>query len=261
MIDEMLARLAAVKRSNIDFPGGHAAVLCLLYPCGNDLNIVLTLRSSTMRSHAGDVSFPGGRVDDTDANLVATARREAYEEINFPQEYHLRIIAQWPPYLSKNNLLVHPIIAYSPVDPRPQWTPVSNPAEVDEIFTVKVSQLVNGEGYSGKWMKWYSTSWKMHKFELQGEALTPSTGIKRIWGLTARICIDIARTATGQTPPYDYTDEIGDLSRIEKAIDDGVFGTQSAVDEETKRQRSVEAEESGEGRIDILHKERRRGNI
>src|SRR3954470_5611915 len=63
-----------------------AAVLVPLFERDGDLHVVFTKRRDDMRRHPGEISFPGGRNDDTDDDLVHTALREACEEIGLPPE-------------------------------------------------------------------------------------------------------------------------------------------------------------------------------
>ncbi|MDG1438667.1 MAG: CoA pyrophosphatase, partial [Emcibacteraceae bacterium] len=62
-----------------------SAVLVPIVERGNDYSIMLTKRSAQLKSHSGQISFPGGRCDDGDAHAMQTALREANEEINLPQ--------------------------------------------------------------------------------------------------------------------------------------------------------------------------------
>lgn len=201
-----------------------------------------------MRSHAGDVSFPGGRQDEGEDNWT-TALREANEEIGLPYHFSeaggvLQRICEFPPYLSKNNLLVTPCVAYSPVDPYEWgWNPTKSEAEVEEIFAIRLSSIRDGESYDGRWMTWYNLSWRMHQFELPGLPYPFSTEKpKRIWGLTARMLVDITRTAFDQSPSYEFVDELGDQSRILKALEEGTFGKMGVREKER-------AETTGEGQI------------
>ncbi|CCG84214.1 protein of unknown function [Taphrina deformans PYCC 5710] len=266
-IDEMLSRLRNVKPAlpkNLPDSMRYAAVLCLMYPTSSispslrtkgssdkepeDLNVILTLRSSSMRSHAGDVSFPGGRQDEGEDNW-ATALREANEEIGFPYDYGpgLERICEMPHYLSKNNLLVTPCLAYSAVDPYEHgWRPEASVDEVQEIFSIRLSDISRGEGYDGRWMAWYALSWRLHQFFLPGTPYPFSSAEKkRIWGLTARMLVDISRIAFDRAPEYEFEDEVGDKRRIMKALEEGTFG-------KLGRQEKERAEATGEGQIVVV---------
>ncbi len=218
---EALKRLSsiAISAPKVASPPNarHAAVLAILYPAQvpGGLNVLLTLRSSSLRSHAGDVSLPGGRHDEGESDWDA-ARREAMEEINFPLDFPgLEQVATFPPYLSKNNMLVTPCIAY--VSSLDGYSPIANPGEVDEIFDVPLSTFLSKERYSGKWIQWYGLNWKMHVcfffFILQRVvARTNRPEIfhvegRRIWGLTARILVDIARIALASEPEFECNSE------------------------------------------------------
>ena len=226
-MDHMLARLRALHHT-IDRVGSHASVLCLLYPSPSspetDLNVILTLRASKMRSHAGDVSFPGGRQDPADEHdSWRTALREAEEEIGLPRDIPLQRICCLPPYLSKNELFVTPCVAFSPTDPYKHWTPRPNEDEVDAVFTVRLSEILHPKRHDGRWMRWYGESWVLHRFELRSASDAPppttssdytSDGTFNLWGLTARILVDVARTAFDTTPAYEHVGVVGDETRI-----------------------------------------------
>lgn len=238
-MEDMLARLRAASRP-VSRTGNHASVLCLLYPSPSaphdDLNVLLTLRASRMRSHAGDVSFPGGRQDPgEEGDPWRTAMREAEEEIGLPRTFPVDRIACFPPYLSKNELFVTPCVAFSATDPHDSWRPQPNEAEVDAVFVVRLSEILRPDKYDGRWMQWYEQAWRLHRFEVRNAADAPpptlSTALRRgkvnetlhdddhtfnLWGLTARIMVDVARTAFATTPPYEFVDEVGDTKRIEE---------------------------------------------
>lgn len=256
----MISRLRSVKTNlphHVFTSTKCAAVLCLLYPSNHDsnninksddFNVILTLRNAKMRSHAGDVSFPGGRQDEGEDNWT-TALREANEEIGLPYSFSepggiLERICEFPPYLSKNNLLVTPCIAYTPTDPYTNsWDPTRSEEEVEEIFSIKLSEIRDGVEYEGTWLDFHNLEWRLHQFFLKGLPYPfSSDDRKRIWGLTARILVDISRTAFDCVPTYEFVDEIGDESRIIRALEDGVFGQKGQ--EESQR-----AEITGEGQI------------
>ncbi|ORY82001.1 NUDIX hydrolase domain-like protein [Protomyces lactucae-debilis] len=251
MIEDMLARLARhasppqVTAAVQNLPATkHASVLVLLYPSpthADDLEVILTLRASHMRSHAGDVSFPGGRRDPGE-HAWQCALREAHEEIGLSPDTPFRRITILPYYLAKNNLLVSPCVAFSPTNPHDRWTPVPNLDEVAEIFNIRLSQILQGEGYDGRWLDWHDSRWKLHKFQLHGrhdEVEAPEPKI--VWGLTARILVDVARLAYGKNPTvYDFADELGDSDRIERAVRGGHF------DDAPRKVRAKTANKSGD---------------
>lgn len=121
-------------------PPKPAAVLILLYPeLDGRLHIVLTLRSSSLRGHGGQVSFPGGRQDAEDDSLAATALRETCEEVGLCSD-EIRVMGELPRfYIPPSHYDVYPIVA------RYDSIPVFdlNPAEVAEVFSFALEDLLD----------------------------------------------------------------------------------------------------------------------
>jgi 8-oxo-dGTP pyrophosphatase MutT (NUDIX family) len=113
-----------------------AAVLVTLIPTNTGTSVILTRRAMHLAAHAGQISFPGGRVDDTDDCAVGTAIREAEEEIGLDPGA-VDVLGQMGTYLTVTGYLVTPVVAAvtAPV------ALVANPDEVDDIFTVPLSFL------------------------------------------------------------------------------------------------------------------------
>src|ERR1043165_7243496 len=91
----------------------QSAVLICLYPYQDSIYTVLTLRPFEFGIHSNQVSFPGGRFEEDDKNLQATALRETFEEIGVKSS-QLNVIGELSPiYIPVSNYLVHPFIAAS----------------------------------------------------------------------------------------------------------------------------------------------------
>ncbi len=88
-----------------------AAVLVPLVLRDDDLFLLLTQRSADLRHHAGQISFPGGRVEESDENAVATALRETEEEIGLERR-HVRVIGRLPDHLIVTGFRVTPVVAF-----------------------------------------------------------------------------------------------------------------------------------------------------
>ncbi|MDP2206871.1 MAG: CoA pyrophosphatase [Alphaproteobacteria bacterium] len=117
-------------------PYRDAAVLIALLPRGDDLSVVFTQRTSHLTAHAGQVSFPGGGVEPQDFDAVATALREAEEEIGLPRD-RVRVLGQLDDYITGTGFLVRPVVGFVPEVP--VWQP--DDFEVAEIFDVPLSHL------------------------------------------------------------------------------------------------------------------------
>lgn len=113
--------LARVKEMPFEIPENArpSAVLSLLFPHNNDLNLLLIKRTEDGHAHSGQISFPGGRQDPTDANLRATALREAQEEVGIMSS-DITILGQLTRlYIPVSNFLVYPFVAFS--EKRPEY--------------------------------------------------------------------------------------------------------------------------------------------
>jgi len=115
-----------------------AAVLCALVERRPGLNVVLTRRTGHLARHAGQIAFPGGRVDVEDADHLAAALREAEEEIGLRPE-QVRIIGTLDHYLTSTGFRVTPFVGA--IDPA--WHPVPDPNEVEEVFEVPLDFLMD----------------------------------------------------------------------------------------------------------------------
>lgn len=115
-----------------------AAVLIGLVPRDGVLNVLLTVRAEEMRSHAGQVSFPGGRVDDSDASVVHAALRELTEETGISNDC-VRPFGVLPPVATISGYQVVPVVA----EIAPDYEMKINPREVSEAFEVSLEWLLD----------------------------------------------------------------------------------------------------------------------
>ena len=107
-----------------------AGVLILLIQRGEALNVVLTQRTAHLHDHAGQISFPGGRYEPEDTDIVATALRESFEEIG-TESQQIHVIGSLPNYVTVTAYEITPVVATSP----PQ-TFTCDPFEVADAFEV-----------------------------------------------------------------------------------------------------------------------------
>lgn len=119
--------------------GEHrAAVLCGLREREGRLHVILTHRAKTLRRHAAQVAFPGGRVDPGDRSLRHAALREAEEEIGLAPRA-VRVIGALDDYLTSTGFRVTPIVGVV----APDFRPVPEPAEVDRVFEPPLDFLMD----------------------------------------------------------------------------------------------------------------------
>lgn len=157
-------------------------------------HIILTRRASHMSSHAGEVAFPGGKCDSTDASIIATALRESREEIGLPED-QVQVIGELDVFTSKVGLKVQPIIGMVPHDLRL----VPNPGEIESIFRVPVEFFLNEQvSYT-------------HNFRFMGQDIVvPSFnfGDYVIWGLTAFMIVDLMKRAYDHDIDFQWPTQI-----------------------------------------------------
>jgi len=122
--------------------GGRASAVLILF--GPDAeggqDVVLTERSHSMRSHAGQVSFPGGAIDPLDSGPVSAALREAQEEVGLDPA-GVQVVGELPPlYLSHSNFVVTPVLAWWA---RPSPISVVDQLEVARVLRAPLSELTD----------------------------------------------------------------------------------------------------------------------
>ena len=171
----------------------HAAVLIPLFESDGEIHVILTQRSSKLRKHAGEVCFPGGKREEGDVDDVATALREAHEELGIPTEC-VNVVATMPPVLSKHLLSVTPVIATVPADLRF----VPSPSEVEHVFSAPLRMFLEaGNGYSHRDVQWEDLPYRLHYWEYKYKEQS-----FLIWGLTAGILIVAAEQALGRPAEF-----------------------------------------------------------
>jgi len=119
-----------------------AAVLVPLYLADGALHVVFTRRRDDLRRHPGEVSFPGGRADDDDADLLHTALREAHEEIGLPYDAVTLVGALQPTPTIATNYAVYPFVGL--IEPGHVWVP--SDAEVAAVLELSLADLRAGYG-------------------------------------------------------------------------------------------------------------------
>ncbi|GAB3374125.1 CoA pyrophosphatase [Massilia agri] len=120
----------------------RAAVLVPLVERPDGLHVLLTKRTDHLSSHAGQVSFPGGRAEELDSSPIETALREAEEEIGLHRR-HVEIIGVLPEHVTISAYRVLPVVALV----QPPFELSADPGEVAEIFEVPLAFLMSGANH------------------------------------------------------------------------------------------------------------------
>lgn len=172
----------------------RSAVLIPLVEVDGKWHILFEVRSMTMRKQPGDISFPGGRIDASDASPLAAALRETHEELGIDPNT-VQVIGPLSPYIASSSFVTYPFVAV--VDYK-QIIDGYNKQEVEQVFTVPLDWLLQYEPYmhlvsiepvpsldfpfdkivNGAQYQWRTRS--MEEWFYDYEQYT-------IWGLTARI--------------------------------------------------------------------------
>lgn len=133
--------------------------------------LLLTRRQPHLRSHAGQVAFPGGRADHGDADSIATALREAHEEVGLDPA-HVTIVGTTTPYRTGTGYLITPVLAIIP----PDLPLVPEPGEVARLFEARCDHLFDSSSYQRHSVDWQGGIRHYWETMVDGE---------RVWGVTA----------------------------------------------------------------------------
>ncbi len=169
--------LRAAEAMALDVLGRtDAAVLVPLYLADGELHAVFTKRREDLRRHPGEISFPGGRREEGEADLVATALREAEEEIGLPADAVEIVGALQPTPTIATGYSVYPFVGL--IDAGRTWT--LSPREVAEVIELPLAALRSG--------------YERRRLLRRGVPIRTDTyvvGDRLIWGATARILSDL----------------------------------------------------------------------
>ena len=150
----------------------NSSVLVIVYY--NQMNvpvIIFTKRSSKLRNHAGEISFPGGRMSIHDNSLIETAIRETYEEIGLPVSKENVLGCLTPTNTFTTRILIFPFVVIM----TSRLSKLIPNEEVEEIIEIPLEKLMKSIEIDTEHS---STDYKMYKFSVEGHL---------IWGATARI--------------------------------------------------------------------------
>jgi 8-oxo-dGTP pyrophosphatase MutT (NUDIX family) len=142
-------------------------------------DVILTQRSARLKHHPGQIAFPGGKQDPDDADLTATALREAYEEIGLPQD-QIEILGTLPCHETVTNFSVTPIVGLI----HGNFTATPEAGEVAEVFHAPFSHVTTPANFRIEGRRWQGRRRQFY---------VAPFGPYYIWGATACILQKLAR--------------------------------------------------------------------
>lgn len=207
-LERVLAAFDAPEPTRVGRPPGLSAVLIPLYGTKDGPALLYTRRSENLRSHPGEISFPGGRVDPTDAGPREAALREAMEEVGLDPGSIQRLAHVVDHQTYRGGM----VCAYvGRVEGPPPTTPASLD-EVAEVFLVPLADLLDPEAYESRRIEGMPRDRRVHYWNVQ-----PRT----IWGITGQLTAHFLERACGWTPPG----EARTVASIEDFVPRGLRGS------------------------------------
>lgn len=160
-----------------------ASVLAPFWRVGDRVEVALTLRTQTLSSHRGQISFPGGRRDPDDPDLAWTALRETHEELGIPPDA-VDLIGRGDDAWSIQRYVVATHMGW--LEGRPDFVP--SPAEIERVIVADVETLMDGGVHRVQRMRREGVSFAVHYFEV---------GDDTVWGLTGNILYGLFQKVRG----------------------------------------------------------------
>jgi 8-oxo-dGTP pyrophosphatase MutT (NUDIX family) len=156
-----------------------AAVLMPIVDHPSGLSVIFTKRTTHLKAHSGQVSFPGGRAEPEDPTPEFTALREAQEEIGLAME-HVEVLARLPDYLTRTGFRVTPVVGLliPPVDLTP------DPREVEDVFEVPLAFLLDPKNHQRRTRQFQGRTVGYYELSYENRV---------IWGATAGMLINLYR--------------------------------------------------------------------
>jgi len=160
-----------------------AGVLVPIEVKENIPHVILTKRASHLKHHPGQISFPGGKQDDGDADVIAAALREAREEIGLPS-HNVDVLGTLPTHETVTSFMITPVLGHV----RDAFDVIPELGEVEEVFSVPLAHVTDPALFSIQSRRWQGQ--RRHYF-------TVPFGPYYIWGATARILRGLAERVSG----------------------------------------------------------------
>jgi 8-oxo-dGTP pyrophosphatase MutT (NUDIX family) len=155
-----------------------AAVLVPLIDRAESMTVLLTQRTAHLHAHAGQISFPGGRIEEVDADAVAAALRETEEEVGLPREL-VSVIGRLDTYVTGTGFEITPIVGIV----NPVYTLKIDPFEVAEAFEVPLSYILDPRNHNRTERESAGRTRVFFVLPYEG---------RNIWGATAGMLVNLA---------------------------------------------------------------------
>ncbi|MCH8183016.1 MAG: CoA pyrophosphatase [Proteobacteria bacterium] len=163
-----------------------AAVLVPLVMRHDGVTMLLTKRTDHLRDHAGQVSFPGGRVEAHDEGAVATALRETEEEIGIGAS-HIEVVGELDLYETRTGFRITPVVGLV----EPGFTLTLDEFEVAEVFEVPLSFVLDPANLQKRSLVWRGAERHFYMLPYGG---------REIWGATAGMIVNLYNRLSGSRP-------------------------------------------------------------
>ncbi|KAM8955284.1 peroxisomal coenzyme A diphosphatase NUDT7 [Lycaon pictus] len=205
LMDEAKARL---KKHDVGTKYSHLSsnkfsVLLPLLVKEGKLYLLFTLRSEKLRRSPGEVCFPGGKCEPTDVDDVATALREAQEEVGL-HPHQVEVVCCLVPYLFDRDTLITPVVGF--IDHNFQAQP--NPDEVKSVFLVPLEYFLHPHVYHQSYLTHSDHHVVIHCFEYTN----PEDGVTyQVKGVTAKLALFLALIILGRKPIFEMEFNLNDL--------------------------------------------------
>lgn len=174
----------AVVRQYLPTAPIAAAVLVPIVDHLDGLSVLLTQRSAHLKNHAGQISFPGGRIEAGDAGPLAAALRETEEEIGLARE-HVQLAGYLEPQLIMSGFWVTPVVGFV----RPGFALELDPREVDSTFEVPLAHILDQANHRARERRIGDVSVQVYDIPF---------GEHHIWGATAGMLMALYRLLRGE---------------------------------------------------------------
>jgi 8-oxo-dGTP pyrophosphatase MutT (NUDIX family) len=156
-----------------------AAVLIPLVEREDELTVLLTQRASQLKNHAGQISFPGGRIEPEDAGPREAALREAHEEIGLEGRF-VSVVGYLADHILLTGFRVTPVVGFV----RPGFELLLDPAEVDDTFEVPLSHVFEPANHRSQRRRFGGTADEVQVWDIQYKG-------HNIWGATAGMLLNL----------------------------------------------------------------------